>query len=155
MVGIKFVKKLRSANDRAQDWEIAFVDLFSVLAISVLPIAAVYHASHYLTTLMVNGQYLIAALSDPLANGSNYLGLENYQVTTGYLNDIASVKRIWITQASLVVFGHIIAVLMAHYVIAERFKTWKEAAFFHIPIAIFMATYTWFGLWLLAAPKGA
>lgn len=153
--GIKVVKKLRSTDGDTQNIKITFIDLFSVLAISVLPIAAVYHASHYLTTLMVNGQYLIAALSDPLGNGSNYLGLENYQVTTGYLNDVASVKRIWITQASLVVFGHIIAVLMAHFVIAERFKTWKEAAFFHIPIAIFMATYTWFGLWLLAAPKGA
>ncbi|MEP2978419.1 MAG: hypothetical protein ABJO86_02970 [Lentilitoribacter sp.] len=153
--GIKIVKKLRLVKNDVQDVDVTFIDLFSVLAISVLPIAAVYHASHYLTTLMVNGQYLIAALSDPLGTGSNYLGLENYQVTTGYLNDIASVKRIWMTQASLVVFGHIIAVLMAHFVIAERFKTWKEAAFFHIPIAIFMATYTWFGLWLLAAPKGA
>ncbi len=153
--GIKIVNKLRLGDERAEGKPIVFVDLFAVLAISVLPIAAVYHASHYLTTLMINGQYLIAALSDPLGNGSNYLGLENYQVTTGYLNEVASVRRIWLTQASLVVFGHVIAVLMAHYVIAERFKTWKEAAFFHIPIAVFMATYTWFGLWLLAAPKGA
>jgi len=132
-----------------------FWPLFIALAISVLPITAVYHASHYMTSFMVNGQYLIAALSDPFANGSNLLGLENYQVTTGYLNDVESVRKIWLTQASVVVIGHVIAVLMAHYVIAQHFVERKKAIVFHIPIAVFMAAYTWFGLWLLAAPKGA
>lgn len=154
-IGIKIVRRPRLGDEFSDNTKVSFIGFFSVLAISVLPIAAVYHASHYLTTMMINGQYLIAALSDPLGNGSNYLGLENYQVTTGYLNEISSVRRIWLSQATLVVFGHIIAVLMAHYVIAEHIKTRQEAAFFHIPIAIFMATYTWFGLWLLAAPKGA
>ena len=108
-----------------------------------------------MTTAMVNGQYLIAALSDPLASGANYLGLKNFQVTTGYLNDVESVRKIWLTQAGVVIFGHIIAVLMAHYVIAQRFEARREAILFHIPVAGFMAAYTWFGLWLLAAPKGA
>lgn len=154
-VGLKLINLQRSHGEIRDVASVSFSDLFKMLAISVLPIAAVYHASHYLTTLMVNGQYLIAALSDPLGNGSNYLGLENYQVTTGYLNEIASVRRIWLSQASLVVIGHIIAVLMAHYVIAKHYNTWKDVVIFHIPVAIFMATYTWFGLWLLAAPKGA
>ncbi len=153
--GLKAVNYGYSGADRGIKTDVNFQRIFSALAISVLPIAAVYHASHYLTTSMVNGQYLIAALSDPLGNGVNILGLENYQVTTGYLNEIASVRRIWLSQASLVVFGHIIAVLMAHYVIAKHFYTWKDVVIFHIPIALFMATYTWFGLWLLAAPKGA
>jgi hypothetical protein len=153
--GLKLINLQSSHGEISDVASVSFSELFKMLAISVLPIAAVYHASHYLTTLMVNGQYLIAALSDPLGNGSNYLGLENYQVTTGYLNEIASVRRIWLSQASLVVIGHIIAVLMAHYVIAKHYNTWKDVVIFHIPVAIFMATYTWFGLWLLAAPKGA
>lgn len=154
-LGLKAVNFTQNGDEQSTIKGVNFQDIFSALAISVLPIAAVYHASHYLTTSMVNGQYLIAALSDPLGNGSNILGLENYQVTTGYLNEIASVRRIWLSQASLVVFGHIIAVLMAHYVIAKHFNAWKDVVIFHIPIALFMATYTWFGLWLLAAPKGA
>lgn len=134
---------------------VEFKTMFPILAISVLPIAAVYHGSHYMTSYMINSQYLVVALSDPLANGSNILGLDNLQITTGYLNEVASVRRIWLTQASLVVFGHVIAVLMAHFVIMQKIPDRKDAIIFHIPIAIFMAGYTWFGLWLLAAPKGA
>lgn len=154
-MGIKLVLRSKIIPKRISQTDVGFKDIFNGLAISVLPIAAVYHGSHYLTSFMVNGQYLIAALSDPLANGSNLLGLVNYQVTTGYLNEMASVQRIWLSQASIVVIGHVIAVLMAHFAISQRFPDRKEAVIFHIPIAIFMAGYTWFGLWLLAAPKGA
>ena len=35
--------------------------------LAFLPIAAGYHAAHYLTALLGGGQYLIAALNDPLA----------------------------------------------------------------------------------------
>lgn len=154
-LGIKMLSYSKSAQIIENRYEVNFKTMFSALAISVLPIAAVYHGSHYLTSLMINGQYLLIAFSDPLANGSNYLGIENYQVTTGYLNDIASVRKIWLSQAGLVVFGHIVAVLMAHFAIAQCVGGRKDAIIFHIPIAIFMAGYTWFGLWLLAAPKGA
>ena len=126
-----------------------------MMALTVLPITAVYHGSHYYISFLVNSQYLVAALSDPFSAGANYLRLVDYQVTTGYLGDIASVRKIWLTQAGLVVFGHILAVLMAHYLIARQFPSGKDAIAFHVPIAIFMAAYTWFGLWLLAAPKGA
>lgn len=152
-IGCKLVMVSYAKNYNRQDIE--FKTMFSILAISVLPIAAVYHGSHYLTSFMINGQYLVVALSDPFANGSNLLGLENVQVTTGYLNEVASVRKIWLTQASIVVFGHIVAVLMAHFVIMEQIPDRKPAIMFHIPIAIFMTGYTWFGLWLLAAPKGA
>lgn len=154
-IGIRMLSYSKSAQIIEDSSKVDFKTIFSMLAISILPIAAVYHGSHYLTSLMVNGQYLLIALSDPLANGSNYLGIENYQVTTGYLNEVASVRKIWLTQAGLVVFGHIVAVLMAHFVITQNISDRKDAVIFHIPIAIFMASYTWFGLWLLAAPKGA
>lgn len=128
---------------------------FSALAISILPIAVVYHGSHYLVAFMVNGQYLLAALADPLAQGSNYFGLKTYPVTTGFLNYMPTVRLIWLSQATFVVLGHITAVLMAHYAIAKLYPQRRSALLFHLPIAVFMALYTWFGLWLLAAPKGA
>ncbi len=146
---------VRTTDPGASSIDYKYSNLFSSLALTILPITAVYHGSHYLLSYLVNSQYLVAALSDPLANGSNLLGLHNYQVTTGYLGEVASVRRIWLTQATMVVSGHIIAVLMAHHIIAKAFVSRKQAIIFHIPIAIFMALYTWFGLWLLAAPKGA
>ena len=141
-------------NGRARG-KISYINIFNTITVTALPITAVYHGSHYYISFLVNSQYLAAALSDPLANGNNLLGLTDYQVTTGYLADIASVRRIWLTQAGLVVCGHILAVLMAHYLIARHFSARKDAIAFHVPVAIFMAAYTWFGLWLLAAPKGA
>ena len=129
--------------------------VFGSLSLSVLPIAMAYHGSHYLVSFLVNGQYVIAALSDPLARGANYLGLENYQVTTGFLNTQDSVRRIWLSQAGLIVVGHILAVLMAHATISKHFRTARQILLCHTPIALFMIAYTWFGLWLLAAPRGA
>lgn len=155
LLGALLVSGSRSGSATAGLPDISFSAMFKLLSITVLPITAVYHGSHYLTSFMINGQYLVAALSDPLADGSNLLGLENYQVTTGYLNDVASVRRIWLSQAGLIVFGHVTGVLMAHFLIAKSFPVRKEALMFHIPFAVFMAGYTWFGLWLLAAPKGA
>lgn len=154
-IGMKLVVRQAhsSCDDNAKKPK--YMHLFTTVAFSLLPITIVYHGSHYLTSFMVNGQYLIAAISDPLANGSNYLALTDYQVTTGYLNQLSSIEKIWLTQAGMVVVGHIIAVLMAHFAIAKHFNRRKDATLFHIPIAIFMAAYTWFGLWLLAAPKGA
>lgn len=133
----------------------SFKLLFCRLALTVVPIALAYHGSHFLVSFLVNGQYVIAALSDPLATGANYLGLENYQVTTGFLNSKDSVRRIWLSQAGLIVFGHILAVLMAHATIARMFHTTRQLLLCHTPIALFMIAYTWFGLWLLAAPRGA
>ncbi|MEM9106980.1 MAG: hypothetical protein AAGC96_15095 [Pseudomonadota bacterium] len=133
----------------------SFKLLFCRLALTVVPIALAYHGSHFLVSFLVNGQYVIAALSDPLATGANYLGLENYQVTTGFLNSTDSVRRIWLSQAGLIVFGHILAVLMAHATIARMFHSTRQLLLCHTPIALFMIAYTWFGLWLLAAPRGA
>lgn len=132
-----------------------FKAVFCRLSLTVLPIAIAYHGSHYLVTFLVNGQYVIAALSDPLARGANYLGLENYQVTTGFLNSQDSVRRIWLSQAGLIVIGHILAVLMAHSIITRLYTVRRQVLLCHMPIALFMIAYTWFGLWLLAAPRGA
>lgn len=158
-LGIKLARKYRAHPQSQLQHKTAlstldFKQVFCQLSISVLPIAAAYHGSHYLISFLVNGQYFIAAVSDPLATGSNILGLENYQVTTGFLNTMSSVRRIWLTQASLVVVGHILAVLMAHHTIAKLCQSRSQAIMLHIPLACFMASYTWFGLWLLAAPRG-
>ncbi|MEM9319152.1 MAG: hypothetical protein AAGA70_09110 [Pseudomonadota bacterium] len=121
---------------------------------SILPIALAYHMSHFLITFLVDGQYLLAAIGDPLANGSNLFGLGQLRVTTGFLNTTVSVRAIWLTQAGIVVLGHILAVLVSHHAALTLFQTPRRAALSQIPIATFMVGYTFFGLWLLAAPRG-
>ncbi len=128
--------------------------LFCHFAPTILPIALVYHISHFLITFLVDGQYLLSAIGDPLANGSNFFGLGQNRVTTGFLNTPQSVKTIWLTQASIVVIGHILAVLVSHHVALRLYETRRRAALSQLPIATFMIAYTFFGLWLLAAPRG-
>lgn len=138
----------------AEDDLVSFKTMFCVFAPTVLPIALVFHASHFTVTLLVDGQYLLAAFGDPLARGANFLGLGDIRVTTGFLRDIDTVRTIWLTQAGLVVAGHILAVVIAHSRALEVFKTARNAAISQIPMGLFMVLYTLFGLWLLAAPRG-
>ncbi len=132
-----------------------FAQSFGWLALCVLPIALVYHMAHYLAAFLVNIQYTIAALSDPFARGDDWLGLQPFRVTTGFFNRIDTVRLIWTTQASLVVVGHVWSVLLAHRVAITLFGDHRKAARATLPLSIFMIGYTFLGLWLLAAPKGA
>jgi hypothetical protein len=120
--------------------------------LSILPISLGYHFAHYLTTLLVNGQYAVLALNDPFALGWNLLGLGGGHVTVSFLANLDSVAVIWKLQAAAVVGGHILALAVAHMVAVERFGTSRTAFTSQVPLAILMVAYTLFGLWLLAAP---
>ncbi|MGI9373294.1 MAG: hypothetical protein ACR2OJ_12420 [Hyphomicrobiales bacterium] len=132
-----------------------FRTVFSQLCMSILPIALGYHIAHFLTAFLVNGQYAIAALSDPFAQGDDYLGISPFYVTTGFFNTRDMVEVIWLAQAGAVVLGHMLSILVAHGIALRIFETDRKALLSQIPIAIFMIAYTLFGLWLLAAPRGA
>ncbi|MEM7318644.1 MAG: hypothetical protein AAF408_06425 [Pseudomonadota bacterium] len=128
--------------------------LFCAFAPAVLPIALAYHISHFLVSFLIGGQYLLAAIGDPQAQGANFLGLGTVRVTTGFLNTTESVRLIWLTQAGVVVAGHILSVLVSHHLMLRLYGRNRTAILSQIPMGIFMIFYTWFGLWLLAAPRG-
>ncbi|SEK76606.1 hypothetical protein SAMN05443999_102220 [Roseovarius azorensis] len=122
--------------------------LFCFYAPTILPIALAYHIAHYLTAFLVDGQYVLAALS-------NALGLGHVHVTTGFLNTPGPVRLIWLGQAGVVVAGHVIAILLAHALAMRTGRGARRAVLGQAPLAAFMIAYTVFGLWLLAAPRGA
>lgn len=126
---------------------------FSIFAPTLLPIAVGYHIAHYLTSFMVDGQYALVALSDPLMTGADLLNLGAFYVTTGFFNTTESVRVIFLTQAGAVVLGHILSVLLAHTIALRAFGSHRRAAVLQLPIAVFMVFYTFFGLWLLASPR--
>ena len=128
---------------------------FGRFALSILPIALGYHFAHYLTSFMVNGQYAIAAASDPLDSGRDLLGLGTFYVTTGFFNTLAAVRAIWLAQCIAIVLGHIVAVLLAHAIAIDIYGKARRAAASQIPLAALMILYTLFSLWLLASPRGA
>lgn len=142
-------------GDRLVQGTMGVTTAVRTFAPSILPIAIGYHIGHYLPTFLVDGQYALAAVSDPLARGDDYLGLGTFYVTTGFFNTQATVKVIWLTQAGAVVLGHIFAILLAHALALRLYEDPRRALLSQVPLALFMVFYTFFGLWLLASPRGA
>ncbi|MDK3018718.1 hypothetical protein [Pseudodonghicola flavimaris] len=138
-----------------------------VFAPTVLPIALGYHIAHYYTALLVDGQYVLellrdwaGALSHGLEHGLSHdhqghvEPLAHLSVTTGFFNAPDTMRAIWLTQAGAVVLGHVVAVMLAHAVALRVFGTNRRALLSQAPLALFMIGYTFFGLWLLASPRG-
>lgn len=134
---------------------VPFARAFCAFAISILPLAVGYHVGHYLVSFMVQSQYFLAALADPLARGWTLFGLQDVRVTTGFLNTQDSVRLIWLAQAGAIVGAHILSVVMAHHVASQMTRTRRGAALLQLGLSLLMIAYTVFGLWLLAAPRGA
>ena len=149
-VGVVLANRQSSTKQK-----VTFRQAFCHLAISILPIALAYHFAHFLTAFLVNAQYALAAASDPLDTGADLLGLGTFYVTTGFMNSHHSVEAIWLTQAFAVVAGHVFSVLLAHALALDLFASARRAIISQAPLAAFMVGYTFIGLWLLAAPRGA
>ena len=115
---------------------------------TMLPIALAYHIAHYLTSFLLDGQYVLAWLADSLGAG-------HVHVSAGFLNTPGPVRVIWMTQAGVVVAGHVTAILLAHAIALRAGGDTRRAVISQGPLALFMVAYTIFGLWLLAAPRGA
>ena len=132
-----------------------FRHAFCRFSATILPIAIGYHFAHFLPSFLVNAQHAMAAASDPWNSGADYLGLGTFYVSTGFFNNRDTVRVIFLSQAGAVVIGHIVSILAAHAAAAEQFGDGRKALVSQVPLVIFMIAYTFFGLWLLAAPRGA
>ncbi|TPM14863.1 hypothetical protein [Mesorhizobium sp. B2-3-6] len=123
-----------------------------LLVWSIVPIALAYHIAHYLTALLVDGQYALAALSDPFALGWNLLGTADMQIEAGIVAGAGSAWWLWNIQAGAIILGHLLAVLVAHGFAARLHPVPARAALSQFPLTLLMIAYTVFGLWLLATP---
>ena len=85
--------------------------------LTLVPIAVAYHLSHYFSLLLTAGQFIIPLASDPFGYGWNLFG------TAGYKVDLAIVSPyvFWYGAVTLIVIGHVIAVVLAHVVALRMF----------------------------------
>lgn len=123
-----------------------------LLVWSIVPIALAYHVAHYLTSLLVDGQYAIAALSDPFGRGWNLFGTAQMQIEAGIIAGADSAWVLWNIQAGAIIAGHILAVLVAHLLAFRLYPDPSKATISQFPLTVLMIGYTIFGLWLLATP---
>jgi hypothetical protein len=84
--------------------------LARTFAPSLVPIALVYVAAHYMTLLIFQGQALGYLVSDPLGTGADLFG------TAGHAIDytIIGAAAVWYVQVAMVVAGHVAALMLAH-----------------------------------------
>lgn len=132
---------------------VAIAPLSGRLVLSLIPISITFHFAHFLTDLLVNGQYAIAALSDPFGQGLDLLGFDSHDVTTSFLNTASGAHTIFAIQTAAIVAGHVAGIVIAHLVVLEWGLKRREAAFIEAPLAVLMIAYTAFGLWALSSPS--
>ena len=115
---------------------------------SLVPIAIAYQVSHYFTLLLVQGQAIIALLSDPFGWGWDLFGTAGYTINAGLIG----ASTVWKVQVALIVGGHIIAVYLAHVVALRSLRNPKLAMRSQYPMIVLMIFYTVFSLWILSQP---
>ena len=123
--------------------------------VSIVPIAFGYHFAHYLPSFLVDAQYALKALSDPLGLGWNLLGTRDLHVTTSFLTHHASVELIWYAQTAAIVVAHVAAVVILHCLAGESRDGRMATIRSELPLTMLMIGYTLFGLWLLSTPVAA
>ena len=121
----------------------------STFALTLVPIALVYNAAHNYSYILVNSQYFIPLLSDPLGKGWHLLpALAGFKPNFG----LAQASTVWYADIVLIVLGHIIAVFLSHLRAGERFRTAQRALLSQYPMLLLMVLYTMTSLWILSQP---
>ena len=123
--------------------------------VSIVPIAFGYHFAHYLPSFLVDAQYALKALSDPLDLSWNLLGTRDFHVTASFLTHHASVELIWYAQTAAIVAAHVAAVVVLHALAGESREGRLTTIRGELPLTGLMIGYTLFGLWLLSTPVAA
>ena len=115
---------------------------------SLVPIAIAYHLAHYLSYLLIAGQFIIPLASDPFGIGWNLLGTADYAVDVS----IIGARFVWYSAVVAIVVGHVFAVGVAHFVALRAFETAGAALRSQYPFLVLMVTYTMVSLWILSQP---
>jgi hypothetical protein len=114
----------------------------------LLPIALGYLIAHYFTYLVIDGQRIVVAISDPLQTGADLFGTAFYEPTGSWLPP----GLVWTLQLASVVGGHMLGAWAGHVVAAQeapRELAGRPLAVRQVPLAVVMVALTTLTLWSL------
>lgn len=115
---------------------------------TLLPIAFVYHLTHYATLILNHGMKIISLASDPFGWQWNLFGtLHRFRAPI-----LADMGVVWHSQVGLILLGHIVSVWIAHRIALRVFGTRGKAMASQLPMLALMIGFTIAGLWILAQP---
>lgn len=113
---------------------------------SLVPIAFAYAAAHYVSLLVYQGQKVPALISDPLADGTDWLGTGPGTIDYG----VASATFFWYVQVALVLVGHAAGLALAHDKALVVYRDAKAAIRSQYWLLGTMVVFTGLALWLLS-----
>jgi hypothetical protein len=113
---------------------------------TLVPIAFVYVAAHYMTQLLFQGQAMAYLASDPLGKGWDIFGGANSGIDYGVIGATAT----WYWQVGFVVVGHVAALVLAHDRALVLYKDAREAVRSQYWMLGVMVGFTSLALWLLS-----
>jgi hypothetical protein len=140
---------------------VAFLGLVVIAALAVtrfvgiaatgaglLPIAVGYLIAHYLTYLLIDGQRILIAISDPLQRGWDVFGTAFTEPSGAWL----APGLVWTVQLASVVGGHMLGAWAGHVVAAleaPRELAGRPLTLRQVPLAVVMVALTTLTLWSL------
>jgi hypothetical protein len=114
----------------------------------LLPIAVGYLIAHYLTYLLIEGQRILIAISDPLQRGWDLFGTAFTEPSGDWLPP----GLVWTVQLAAVVGGHMLGAWGGHVVAALEAPEALEGrplTLRQVPLAVVMVALTTLTLWSL------
>jgi hypothetical protein len=114
----------------------------------LLPIAVGYLVAHYLTYVLIDGQRILVAASDPLQRGWDLFGTAFLEPSGDWLPP----GLVWTVQLAAVVGGHMLGAWGGHVVAAldaPREVSGRSLTLRQVPLAVVMVALTTLTLWSL------
>jgi hypothetical protein len=113
---------------------------------TLVPIAMVYVAAHYLTFLLFEGQATFYLASDPFNEGWDLFGTADRAIDYSWLSQDAT----WYLQVAFVVVGHVAGLTLAHDRALALYREAKLAVRSQYWMLAVMVGFTSLALWLLS-----
>jgi hypothetical protein len=124
------------------------VDIARRFAPTLIPIVIGYHFAHTFSYLLVQGQRIVAPMSDPFNLGWNLFGTRDFTPEIS----IMTTKTAWYLAVCAIVIGHVVSVYLAHVAAERNVKDRRYVLRCLIPMTVLMVLYTITSLLILAEP---
>src|SRR5205814_9647763 len=111
----------------------------TAFALTLVPIALVYNAAHNYSYVLVQSQYIVPLLNDPLQKGWHlWPAVVSFKPSFA----LAQASTVWYAQIVLIVLGHIVAVLLAHLRANAASQSAQSTLLSQYPILLRLVIYT-------------
>jgi YHS domain-containing protein len=127
--------------------KVGYRDYFIRYAYALLPIALFYHLAHNSEHLLMEGQKVLALMSDPFGLEWNLLGTSTWSP-----EPLVNLPTLWLLQVFFVAVGHVFSLWAARRAAGTLFTDPRAAFRSQVPMLIAMILFSLLSLWLLKQP---